>query len=54
MKTKTYTIKVYGENKDDLDQALDVAVYSIKNGNTSGLNSNDTGGYNFYTEEENQ
>lgn len=47
MKHQRITITMRGEHDDDLEMALREAVRLIRAGNTSGMNTNDTGGFYF-------
>lgn len=47
MKCKTITLNLEGKSDADIDLALEQAVESIKAGNISGSDSNDSGSYSF-------
>lgn len=47
MKCKTITLNLEGKSDADIELALEQAVASIKAGNISGSDSNDSGSYSF-------
>jgi len=49
---KRIVIVVRGKTEGDLDEALQEAVYSVKEGCVTGADSNDAGGYYFTVEDE--
>ena len=51
MKEQIITINIQGETESDLDLAIDEAVSKIKQGFTFGMDSNESGGYDFKVEE---
>lgn len=54
MKTQTITITIKGMSEDDRDDAFDEAVKRIKDGNTSGKDENESGGFHFSVEDVDQ